>query len=282
MYPPRFEVHIASSLKDALEKVEEGYIPLAGGQSLIPMMKLRLISPGRLVYVGTLAELRRVEEGGSFINIGAAVTHGEIENSKLIREVCPLLSETASEIGDLQVRNMGTIGGSIAHADPAADYHAALLALDARVVVARSEGARELPYSEFVNGPYATSLEHGELVYSVKIPKAQGGYAYVKFTKIHTDFAIAGVAVLLEATDDLKIRHIRIGVTGVQEAPFRATWLEEAFQEAKLTEETINKALSNLPIRPISDARADEQLRLKVFRYVVKKAVNKALSRLKR
>jgi len=282
MYPPRFEVQIASSLKDALEKVEEGYTPLAGGQSLIPMMKLRLISPGRLVYVGALAELRRVEEGDSFVEIGAAVTHGEIENSRLIRRMCPLLLETASEIGDLQVRNMGTIGGSIAHADPAADYHAALLALEARIVVARSRGTREIPYSEFVKGPYTTSLEHGELVYLVKIPKIRGGYAYVKFTKIHTDFAIAGVAVLLEVADDLKIRRMSIGVTGVQETPFRATWLEEAFQDARLTEEAINKALSNPPIRPISDARADEQLRLKVFRHVVKKAINKALSRLEK
>ncbi len=282
MYPPRFELQIASSLKDALEKVEEGYTPLAGGQSLIPMMKLRLISPSKLVYVGALAELRRVEESSSFINIGAAVTHGEIENSRLIREMCPLLSETASEIGDLQVRNMGTIGGSIAHADPAADYHAALLALEAVVVVASPRGTREIPYSEFVNGPYSTSLGHGELIYSVKIPRARGGYAYVKFTKIHTDFAIAGVAVLLEVAEDLKTRRIRIGVTGVQEVPFRATWLEEALQDTKLTEEAINKALSNPPIRPISDARADEQLRLKVFRHVVKKAINKALSRLEK
>src|ERR1044071_501357 len=164
MIPQQFEYSAPKTLDEALSLLAEGAKPLAGGMSLIPMMKLRLAAPEHLVDLGRIKDLSYIREQGGELHIGATSTHYEVENSPLVRGKCPLLAETASHIGDVQVRNMGTIGGSVAHADPSADYPAALLALEARLRLVSAKSDRTLPAAEFFLDAFTTALEPGEIV----------------------------------------------------------------------------------------------------------------------
>lgn len=171
MYPASFEVLIPRSLDEALDMLEkygENAKVLAGGHSLIPMMRLRLVKPAYVIYIGRIPGLSYIREEGGELRIGALTTHNEIEESSLLKEKNPLLSETASKIGDLQVRNMGTIGGSLAHADPAADYPATLAALEASVVLKSKSGERVVKLEDFIIGPYITDLRPNELLVEIR------------------------------------------------------------------------------------------------------------------
>ena len=157
-----FEYAAPSSLKDALGLLAGDDVRvLAGGMSLIPLMKLRLATPGQLVDIGRIPDLNYIREDKGALRIGATTTRYQIESSAMVRSRCPLLAEAAAHIGDIQVRNMGTIGGSVAHADPAADYPASLLALETRVVLVTAKGQRELPIAEFFVDTFTTALEPG-------------------------------------------------------------------------------------------------------------------------
>src|SRR5579871_619504 len=170
MIPQTFDYTVPKTLDEALGLVANGAKPLAGGMSLIPMMKLRLAAPDHLVDLGKLPGLSYIREEVGALHIGATTTHHEVESSGLVRGKCPLLAEAAAAIGDVQVRNMGTIGGSTAHADPSADYPAALQALEAKIVIKGAKSERTVAAADFFVDTFTTSLEQGELIREVIVP----------------------------------------------------------------------------------------------------------------
>lgn len=286
MYPAHFQVLIPRSLEEALNLLarygEEAKV-LAGGHSLIPMMKLRLVKPQVIIYIGKIPGLSYIREEADGIRIGALTTHGEVESSPLLREKNPLLSETASRIGDLQVRNMGTIGGSLAHADPAADYPAALTALEASVVLRSVKGERVLRVDEFIEGPYLTQLRPDELLVEVRVPSLSGafGTAYEKLVFRATDFAIVGVAAYVELDDDGSYRKVRVALTGVGEKAVRARNVEEALEGARAEPGEIARAAERAAegLEPPSDVRASSEYRREMSKVLVKRALERATAR---
>jgi aerobic carbon-monoxide dehydrogenase medium subunit len=231
MIPQNFEYTAATTLDQALGLLAKGAKPLAGGMSLIPMMKLRLSAPEHLVDIGRLKDLNYIREQDGAIHIGAATTHFEVENSPLLRGKCPLLSETASNIGDVQVRNMGTIGGSAAHADPSADYPAAFQALDAKFVLQGAKSSRTVTAADFFVDTFTTAIEPGEIVREVIVPvEAAGvGVSYRKMAQPASGFAMVGVAARVQRSGG-KISMVRIGVTGLSNRSYRATATEKALE----------------------------------------------------
>jgi aerobic carbon-monoxide dehydrogenase medium subunit len=229
MIPQKFEYTAPDSLKSVLQLLESGAKPLAGGMSLIPMMKLRLATPEHLVDLGKLKELNYIRESGSAVHIGAMSTHYDVETSSILLRKCPLLAETAAEIGDLQVRNRGTIGGSVAHADPSADYPAALQALEAKFVIIGAQKERTVSAAEFFVDAFTTLLEPGEIVREVIVPveEAGTGVCYEKVVQPASGFAIVGIAVRVRRSAG-KINFARIGVTGLSNHSYRATAAEAA------------------------------------------------------
>lgn len=228
MIAQSFEYSRPTTLAEALELLaDESAKPLAGGMSLIPMMKLRLAAPERLIDLSRIPDLDTIAATGDRIRIGALATHYSIESSALIRAKCPLLSETAGSIGDVQVRNSGTVGGSLAHADPASDYPAALLALEATVHLAGKNGKRALTYAEFLLDTFTTALAPGELVEAIEVPvdAAATGVSYQKFLQPASGFALVGVAARI-TTALGKVTSARIGVTGLGSKGYRAANVE--------------------------------------------------------
>ncbi len=288
MYPSGFKVFIPQTLEEALEILEkygEEAKVLAGGHSLIPMMRLRLVKPTYIVYIGKIPGLSYIREEGGVIRIGAMTTHNQIEESELLKAKNPLLSETASHIGDLQVRNMGTIGGSIAHADPAADYPAALAALDAEVVLRSKGGERVVKISDFIQGPYITDMKPSELLVEVRVPALTGafGTSYQKLYFRAGDFAIVGVAALVELGEDGSFRKVRVGLTGVGEGPVRARGVEEELEGREASEEAVAKAAERARegLNPPSDIRASSEYRLEMSVVLTRRALLQALARAK-
>ncbi|BAA81231.1 aldehyde dehydrogenase, middle subunit [Aeropyrum pernix K1] len=283
MYPASFEVLIPKSLDEALDMLEkygDNAKVLAGGHSLIPMMRLRLVKPTYVIYIGRIPGLSYIREEGGEIRIGALTTHNEIEESSLLKEKNPLLSETASKIGDLQVRNMGTIGGSLAHADPAADYPAALAALEASVVLRSKAGERVVKLEDFIIGPYITDLQPSELLVEVRVPSLSGrfGTAYEKLVFRASDFAIVGVAALVQLSGDGTAEKVRVGLTGVDEKPVRARGVEEELEGKRLSEDLIARAAERASegINPPTDIRASAEYRKRMARALTKRALTRA------
>ncbi len=231
MIAQKFEYTAPKSLDEALHLLASGAKLLAGGMSLIPMMKLRLAAPEHLVDLRTLKDLNYIREAGGELHIGATATHYDVESSPLLRRKCPLLAETASAIGDVQVRNMGTIGGSIAHADPAADYPAALQALEAKFLLKGTKSERTVSAAEFFVDTFTTALEPSEIICEVVVPveDAHTGTSYQKMVQPASGFAIVGVAARVRQSDG-RITFVRIGVTGLSNRPYRATASEKALE----------------------------------------------------
>lgn len=232
MIPENFEYARPTSLTEALAMLAGGEAkPLAGGMSLIPLMKLRLAQPGKVIDIARLAELNYINESAGALHIGAAVTHYVVETSPVIRAKCPLLAATAAQIGDPQVRNRGTIGGSVAHADPAADYPAALLALEASVVLSGASGERTMSIEEFLVDTFTTAIEPGEIVREVIVPcqDPSEGSAYQKVLQPASGFAIVGIATRVRRSGG-KVAMARIGVTGLAAKPYRARKAEAALE----------------------------------------------------
>jgi Aerobic-type carbon monoxide dehydrogenase, middle subunit CoxM/CutM homologs len=227
MYPARFDYYRPSTLNEVLELMEEGCRPMAGGQSLLPMMKLRLLTPNCLVDLGEIEELRGIAVYKDTVKIGAMVTHNEIEESQEISSSIPVLAQTAANIGDLQVRMRGTIGGSVSHADPSANYLPTLLALDAKVKLVSKSGRRSLPLQEFVRGPLLTGLKQGELVEAVEVPIYGGNGLIRKFSRRKADFAIA-IVTLLYKKEERRLNDVRVAVGALRTGPRRLTKLEES------------------------------------------------------
>jgi len=232
MIPNEFEYASPASLQEALQLIADGSGKiLAGGMSLIPMMKLRLASPGSVVDLSRVPGLNQISESGGLVHIGAMATHHEIETSPVTRSQCPLLAEAAASIGDIQVRNRGTIGGSIAHADPAADYPAALLALEAQVRLVSSSGDRTVSVAEFFQDAFTTAIEPGEIVTGLLVPAEESseGYKYEKAPHPASGFAVVGVAARVKTAGG-KVTMARIGVTGMGARAFRATDAENLLE----------------------------------------------------
>jgi carbon-monoxide dehydrogenase medium subunit len=247
MYPASFEYLRPASLAEATrllnERGEEVKI-LAGGQSLIPLMKLRLASPAVVLDIGRLPELQGIRETADSIEIGALVRHVEIQNSELLARECPLLPETALEVGDIPVRNRGTFGGSLAHADPAGDFPAAVLALDANLIVTSVAGSRTISAKDFFVDLMTTALEPNEILTRVVIPRSapNTGSAYVKMRQQASGFAIVGVASVVRLDSAGKIEEARVAVTGVGPIAYRTQAVEERLRGRAPDERSISAA----------------------------------------
>lgn len=285
MIPQEFTYSKPNSLLEAINLIAQNKDDvklLAGGMSLIPMMKLRLATPEHLIDLGGVAELNSITENSGKLHVGALTTHDTLVNSSLIQEKCPLLAETASHIGDTQVRNMGTIGGSTAHADPAADYPAALCALDAQIKLVKKESQRIVPTSEFFVDALTTVLEPDEIITEIIVPveDPKTGTSYKKLRQPASGFAIVGIATRLQLSDG-KVSLVRIGVTGLGPNGFRATEVENALQVTAATDADINKAIRFLDggVEVNSDIHASSNYRRHVARIYTTRAIKTALSR---
>lgn len=281
MIPAPFEYARAASVADALARLSEGgdeASVIAGGHSLLPLMRLRLARPALLVDIGRLDELRYVEADGEDVVIGALTTHHEIADSHELAEACPLLARTAVQIGDPQVRHRGTLGGSIAHADPASDLPTALLALDASIVVEGADGSRDIPAAEFFVGPFTSALGAGELVTGVRVPRRDGARgAYLKFHRRAQDWAIVGVAALVEP-DGGAVGRASIALTNMGGTPIRAAAVEEALAGAG-DEAAIAEAAARVREldAPPSDEQASAEYRRHLAEVLIRRAVGAAL-----
>jgi carbon-monoxide dehydrogenase medium subunit len=227
MISQSFEYTAPKTLDEALELLAEGAKPLSGGMSLIPMMKLRLAAPDHLVDLGRLKDLNYIREEGGSLHIGATTTHQDVASSALVRAKCPLLSQTAGGVGDPLVRNRGTIGGSVAHADPSADYPAALQALEATFVLKGAKSERRVAAADFFLDTFMTALEPGEIVREVIVPveDSSTGTYYEKVVQKASGFAVVGIAVRIK-----KGGWSRVGVTGLSNHAYRATAVEKALE----------------------------------------------------
>jgi carbon-monoxide dehydrogenase medium subunit len=241
MIPAAFEYQRVTTVDEAIAALSNDDTKiLAGGHSLIPAMKLRLNRPGKLVDIGGIAALKDIKEEDGEIVIGAAATHADIMYHNLIKQHLPLFTEGAAMIGDMQVRNYGTIGGSLAHADPAADWPALVLAAAATIEVQGSNGSRRIPATEFFTGLFATALQPNDIITAIRIPVPANGIksTYQKFAQPASRFALAGCAVMRFADG-----RTNIAFTGVGEHAFRDTGAEQAIAGKPIEEATINAAV---------------------------------------
>ncbi len=247
---------------------------LAGGHSLLPAMKLRLAQPGVLIDIGRVAELSGIAERDGRLVIGATETHAAVAASRVVAAACPLLCEVASHIGDPQVRNRGTIGGSVVHADPGADWPAAMLALDAELKIASSRGIRTVKAASFFQGMLQTDVKPDELLVDLIVPKTARSVAYVKTDQKASGFALCGVAVVV----DSKAKTVAVGITGVRSTPYRATAVENALRGRELTPDAVAAAaaLAAKGIDALSDIHASAEYRVHLTAINTKRAILKA------
>lgn len=265
MIPVAFDYQKATTVEEAIAalSVGDGKI-LAGGHSLLPAMKLRLNQPGKLVDISKIDSLKGIREEDGEIVIGAGTTHGDIASNDLIKSKLPFFAEAASWIGDLQVRNYGTIGGSLAHADPAADWGALVLAADASIITKSNNGSRRILATDFFQGLFTTALEEGEIITEIRVPVPAKGTKtnYQKFSQPASRFAIVGCAVMRKPDG-----KINIAFTGVGEAPFRDT----AAEAAASADAAVAAAAEGMTI--MGDHFASEEYRKHLAKVYLKKAL---------
>lgn len=286
MNPAAFEYHRAGSLQEAVSLLgqygEEAKL-LAGGHSLLPLMKLRLTETAHLIDIGALADLRGVQAEGDQLRIGALTTHQQIVQDATLRERCPVLPEVADKIGDRQVRNRGTIGGALAHADTAADYPAPILALEAELVATGPDGERTIAAGDFFLGFLTTALAPGEVLTEIRVPAlaARTGSSYQKLANQASGYAVVGVAALVTLDGAGKCETARVGITGAAATGLRATAVEEKLRGATLDEATIRAAadLATEGLDPLDDMHASADYRLGVTRGLTRRALQTAAQR---
>ena len=257
MIPSAFDYERATSVDDAVARLAAaggaGKL-IAGGHSLVPLMKLRLNEPGTLIDIARIPELAGIREADGAIEIGAGTVHHAVATSPLLRERCPVVAETAATIGDPQVRNRGTLGGSIAHADPAADYPATLLALDAEVRIQGPRGARAVAARDFFQDLFTVDLASDELITAVRFAPVRAA-AYAKLYQRASRFAIVGVAAALDVADGA-VRSARLGLTGALSHAVRLTRVEEALAGRPADADTIAAAAASAG-DDLADVNAD-------------------------
>ena len=280
MIPAAFDYFRPASLDVALGLLanhgEDAKI-LAGGHSLIPAMKLRLAQPRTLIDISRIADLRYIREQNGKIAIGPMTTHYDIESSGLLKEKCPLLPELTSQIGDIQVRNRGTLGGSLVHADPAADWPAAILALEAELEIAHPNGRRVVKARDFFVEMMETAVKPNEILCEIRLPVTAQSVAYVKFAQKASGFAIAGVA----AWADLPHQAVRVGIAGVASKPYRARAVERYLKGKAPTPESMAKAATRASrdVEALNDIHASAEFRIHLAQVNTQRALQLAASR---
>ena len=282
MYPARFEYHAPASVDEALEILDrhgdEAKV-LAGGQSLIPLMKLRFASPRALVDINRIQGLDSVAEDDGYLSIGALVRHSDCETSAVLQGRYGVLGDAAPQISDPLVRNRGTVVGSLVHADPQGDWGSALLAARARLEVVSSAGTRTIPLDELFRGPFTTTLQPNEIATAVQVPNpgAAAGGTYLKLERRVGDFATVGVAVHV-SMDNGRVGSAGIALTGVGPKNLRATAAEQALAGAELNDETIGNAakLAAEAAQPRSDLRGSADYKRSVVRVFTERGLRKA------
>ena len=286
MIPAQFDYKVPATLDEAVALLAsdlDGAKVLAGGHSLIPAMKLRLAQPQLLVDIARIKSLAYIREAADQILIGATTTHYQLESSDLLKRICPLLPECARSIGDVQVRNKGTIGGSLAHSDPAGDWPAAILALDAELVLVGTNGERTEKAEDFFVDLLTTSLLPGEILREIRIKKPAGrfGQAYQKVPHPASGFAVVGVAVNLVLNDDGSCKSAGIGVTGVGVKAYRAAAVEAALAGTNLDDNAVAAAVEHVcdGIDPNADLYASSDYRCHLARVHARRAIQTAKAR---
>jgi len=285
MIPPRFEYHAPKSIGEAIKLLSDlgdGAKLLAGGHSLLPMMKLRFAAPEHLIDINRIPELRGVREENGHVIIGAMTVENEVINSPIIQARLPLLSDAAKLIADPQVRNRGTIGGDIAHGDPGNDHPALAIAIDATFVLEGPAGRRQVAAGDFFFGTYMTALAENEVLCEIHAPAfAEGtGYAYEKLKRKTGDWATAGCAVVMRKTGDT-ISHIRITLTNVGPTALRANDAEAALLGKPLDAANIEAtaAAAAAICDPAEDLRGDIEYKTAMAAEMVKRALKAASAR---
>lgn len=283
MIPAEFQYTAPRTIPDAiavLQKYGDAKI-LSGGQSLIPMMKLRFASPPLIVDINRIPGLDYIREERGWLVIGALVRESDLENSEVVRSKYPLLFETSNSVADPLVRNLATLAGNLAHADPANDHPATMLAYRAEIVITGPKGNRTVPIDEFFKGAFRTAVASNEILTEIHIPSPapRSGGAYVKLERKVGDFATAGVAVQLSLGDYGKIQQIGIGLTNVGHRAIRASRSEEALRGKEPNQELISLSaqLAQQDCRPGDDLRGSEEYKRNVVRVLTMRAIEKAL-----
>jgi carbon-monoxide dehydrogenase medium subunit len=285
MYSAEFDYYRAKTVAEAatlLRKHRNSRL-LAGGHSLLPAMRLRLASPSALIDIRGIQALAGIKARGQSLEIGALTTHAEIASSAAVRKVCPMLAEAAGEIGDLQVRNRGTIGGSLAHADPGADYPTVILALDATLTAAGQKGKRQIPAEKFFRDIFTTALKPGELLTSVRLTGygAGTGGCYLKHRHPASSFAVVGVAAVVEVEEG-KCQSVRVALGGATAHPIRATAAEKLLTGQRPDAGSIAAAASKVAgaiVDPIGDLYASGEYRLHLATVLARRALTTAVAR---
>src|SRR2546426_1501467 len=286
MIPAAFEYHAPSTVGEAtalLARLGEDAKILSGGQSLIPLMKLRLANPLHLVDINGIAGLAYIREADGVLRIGGLTRESELEESELVRTRYPLLHDTSRVIADPVVRNLATVGGNLAHGDPANDHPATILALGAEVVAVGAKGERRLPIASFFTGPFATSLKPDEILVEIRVPMppARSGGAYLKLERKVGDFATAAVAAQLTLGATGACDQVGIGLTNVGLTPIKAARAEAALKGKTPDEATIKRAaeLAAEASEPAADLRGAVEYKKDLVRVLTARALRKALER---
>ncbi len=285
MTPGKFAYHRARSVDEAVALLgqfgDEGKI-LAGGHSLLPMMKLRMAAPSHLIDINAIADLKGIREDGDAIVIGAAVTQAEALGSELIRRKCPLIAEAATLIADPQVRNCGTMGGNVANGDPGNDHPAVMMALGATYVLRGPGGERTVDAADFYEGTYATALAEDELLTAIRIPApaAGHGWSYQKMKRKVGDYATAAAAVVVTVRDGV-CRQATIALTNVAPASFLATDAATALVGGALDDAAMDRAAAAVMqlADPVSDLRGPAEFRKHMAAEMTRRALSTAVAR---
>lgn len=284
MYPPRFEYFDPTTLDEAinlLAQYKDEAKLLAGGQSLIPMMKLRLASPLYLIDLNRIKDLDYLREDGGALRVGALVRHKAVERSDLVRRRYPAMAAAAPQIADPIVRNLGTLVGSVCHADPQGDWASVMLAMNAEVVARGRRGERRIPIGEFLTGPFATTLQPDEIATEVRVPdpgrRAFG--TYLKLERKVGDFATVGVAVHLSLDGD-KVTRAGVGLTGVGPINIQATEAQKVLVGNRLDDKVIAEAARRAAAAadPTDDIRGSAEYKREVVRVFVNRALRQAMA----
>src|SRR5215472_2984652 len=284
MIPPAFEYLRPKTVPEAIALLKQHGVEakiLSGGQSLIPMMKLRLARPGYLIDINRISGLAYIKEDGGFLKIGGLTREAELEASPLVRSKYPLLTDTTAVIADPQVRNLATVGGNLAHGDPANDHPATMIALGAQVVATGSKGERVIPIESFFVSLFATALNPDEILTEIRVPISppRSGGAYFKLERKVGDFATAAVAVQLTLDDKGAVQKAGVGLTNVGATPLKARSAEDSLQGKKVNDASMAQAsqLAAKDAQPSSDLRGPAEYKRGLIQELTKRALSRAV-----
>jgi carbon-monoxide dehydrogenase medium subunit len=284
--PVAFDYHVANTVDEAVKLLQEYGDEakiIAGGHSLLPAMKLRLAQPAHLIDIGRIPNLAYIREDNGAVAVGALTTYSMIEKSDLIRRYFPMLIEGTDLIGDQQVRNRGTIGGSLAHSDPAADMPGMVLALKAEIVTQGPKGLRTIKIDDFLVGTFETALEENEVITEIRlpIPPAHTGSAYEKLANKASHYAVAGCATVITTDGNGTCTAASVAITGAADKTARASAVEAALVGKKLDEATIAEAASHAAdgLAIVEDIHGSKAYRSEMCRVTARRAITRALER---